>query len=120
MANTKQGQGNRSLFQEVARTPSVSATPDIVLPVSNQESWTFPILQYLIDGMLPEDSKEVNRIKREAANYTVITGQLYKRGFSQPLLKCIEPGDTEYILREVHEGCCGHHIGGKTLAQKII
>ncbi|XP_072071924.1 uncharacterized protein [Arachis hypogaea] len=76
--------------------------------------------QYLLDGTLPEDPKEGKRIKREAANYTVVAEHLYKRGFSQPLLKCVEPGDTEYILREIHEGCCGHHIGGKTLAQKII
>ncbi|XP_072071663.1 uncharacterized protein [Arachis hypogaea] len=120
LASTKPGQGNRSLIQEVVRTPSVSVLADTILPVSNQESWTFPILQYLLDGILPEDTKEANRIKREAANYTVVIGQLYKRGILQPLLKCIKPGDTEYILRKVHEGCCGHHIGGKTLAQKII
>ncbi|XP_072062145.1 uncharacterized protein [Arachis hypogaea] len=90
------------------------------LTLSSQGSWTYPILQYLLDGTLPEDPKEGKRIKREAANYTVVTGHLYKRGFSQPLLKCVKPGDTEYILREIHEGCCGHHIGGKTLAQRII
>nr|XP_025648156.1 uncharacterized protein K02A2.6-like [Arachis hypogaea] len=28
--------------------------------------------------------------------------------------------ETDYVLREVHEGCCGHHIGGKALARKLI
>ncbi|XP_025684998.1 uncharacterized protein [Arachis hypogaea] len=93
---------------------------DAFLTLSSQGSWTYPILQYLLNGTLPKDSKEAKRIKREAANYTVITGQLYKRGFSQPLLKCVEPGDMEYILCEIYEGCCSHHIGGKTLAQKVI
>nr|XP_029145858.1 uncharacterized protein LOC114924745 [Arachis hypogaea] len=120
LASTKSGHGNRSLIQEVVRSPSVSTIISAHLTSSNRESWTYPILQYLLDGTLPPDPKEERRIKREAANYSIIAGQLYKRGFSQPLLKCIEPGDTEYILREIHEGCCGHHIGGKTLAQKII
>ncbi|XP_057740563.1 uncharacterized protein LOC130957736 [Arachis stenosperma] len=120
LASTKSGHGNRSLIQEVVRSPSVSATISAHLTSSNRESWTYPILQYLLNGTLPPDPKEERRIKREAANYTIIAGQLYKRGFSQPLLKCVEPGNTEYILREIHEGCCGHHIGGKTLAQKII
>nr|XP_025702844.1 uncharacterized protein LOC112803575 [Arachis hypogaea] len=120
LASTKSGHGNRSLIQEVVKSPSVSTIINAHLTSSNRESWTYPILQYLLDGTLPPDPKEERRIKREAANYTIIAGQLYKRGFSQPLLKCIEPGDTEYILREIHKGCCGHHIGGKTLAQKII
>ncbi|XP_025640755.1 uncharacterized protein [Arachis hypogaea] len=113
LASTKPENGNKSLIQEVIRSPSVSTTTNAHLTSSNRESWTYPILQYLLDGTLPLDPKEGKQIKREAANYTIVAGQLYKRGFSQPLLKCIEPGDTEYILREIHEGCCGHHVGGK-------
>nr|XP_025647635.1 uncharacterized protein LOC112742611 [Arachis hypogaea] len=120
LASTKPGHSNKSLIQEVVKTPSVSTTTNAHLTISNRGSWTYPILQYLLDGTLPPDPKEEKRIKREATNYTIVAGQLYKRGFSQPLLKCIEPENTEYILREIHEGCCGHHVGGKTLAQKII
>ncbi|XP_025636203.1 uncharacterized protein [Arachis hypogaea] len=120
LASTKPGHGNKSLIQEVVKSPSVSTITTAHLTLSNQGSWTHPILQYLLEGTLPPDPKEGKRIKREAANYTIVTGQLYKRGFSQPLLKCVEPRDTEYILREIHEGCCGHHVGRKTLAQKVI
>ncbi|XP_072087189.1 uncharacterized protein [Arachis hypogaea] len=112
LASTKPGHGNKSLIQEVIKSPSISMTANAYLTLSHQGSWTYPILQYLLKGTLPEDPKEEKRTKREAANYTVVAGQLYKRGFSQLLLKCVEPGDTEYILREIHEGCCGHHVGG--------
>ena len=27
---------------------------------------------------------------------------------------------ADYILREVHEGCCGHHLGARALASKAI
>ncbi|XP_072087217.1 uncharacterized protein [Arachis hypogaea] len=114
LASTKPGHGNKSLIQEVVKSPSISTTASAYLTLPSQGSWTYSILQYLLDGTLPEDPREEKRTKREAANYTVIAGQLYKRGFSQPLLKCVEPGDTEYILCKIHEGCCGHHIGGET------
>ncbi|XP_072084426.1 uncharacterized protein [Arachis hypogaea] len=91
LASTKPGHGNKSLIQEVVKSPSVSTTTNAHLTLSNQGSWTYPILQYFLDGTLPPDPKEGKRIKREAANYTVVTGQLYKRGFSQPLLKCVKP-----------------------------
>ena len=45
-------------------------------------------------------------------------GTLYKRGFSAPLLKRIGKEDVNYVLREVHEGVCGNHIGAQTLAGK--
>ncbi|XP_072054907.1 uncharacterized protein [Arachis hypogaea] len=96
LASTKSGHGNRSLIQEVVKTPSVSTEINAHLTSSNRESWTYPIWQYLRDGILPPDPKEERRIKREAANYTIIAGQLYKRGFSQPLLKCVEPGNTDW------------------------
>ncbi|XP_016182641.1 uncharacterized protein LOC107624718 [Arachis ipaensis] len=96
LASTKPGHGNKSLIQEVVKSPSVSTTTNAHLTLSNQGSWTYPILQYLLDGTLLSDPKEGKRIKWEAANYTVVTGQLYKRGFSQPLLKCVEPENTEH------------------------
>ncbi|XP_072076505.1 uncharacterized protein [Arachis hypogaea] len=104
LASTKPGHGNKSLIQEVVKSPSISTTTNAYLTLSSQGSWTYPILQYLLDGTLLEDPKEEKQTKREAANYTVVAGQLYKRGFSQLLLKCVEPEDTEYILREIHEG----------------
>ncbi|XP_015959713.1 uncharacterized protein LOC107483611 [Arachis duranensis] len=52
--------------------------------------------------------------------YAIIQGQLFKKGLSQPLLKCLHPDQTDYVLREVNEGCCCHHIGGKALARKLI
>ena len=47
-------------------------------------------------------------------------GTLYKRGFSAPILKCVGKEDANYILREVHEGVCGNHIGARTLAGKTL
>ncbi|XP_016169202.1 uncharacterized protein LOC107611823 [Arachis ipaensis] len=79
-----------------------------------------PIFRYLEHGETPPDEKEAQATKREAPKYVIIQGQLYKRGLHQPLLKCLRPDQTDYVLSEVHEGCCDHHIGGRSLARKII
>ncbi|GKV32493.1 hypothetical protein SLEP1_g41093 [Rubroshorea leprosula] len=56
----------------------------------------------------------------EAANFTLLDNQLYKRAASMPLLRCLTPYKAEYAVREVHEGVCGTHIGGRTLARKLM
>ncbi|GAU46144.1 hypothetical protein TSUD_401460 [Trifolium subterraneum] len=45
---------------------------------------------------------------------------LYRRGFSIPLLKCVEETRVEFILQEIHEGINGQHIGGRSLARKAL
>ncbi|XP_072094177.1 uncharacterized protein [Arachis hypogaea] len=106
LASTKPGEGNRSLIQGMAREPAVT------LHLSRLgSSWLDPITSFLENGKLPDDEKDVAKLRREAAKYAVIQGQLFKKGLNQPLLKCLHPDQTDYVLREVHEGCCGHHIG---------
>ena len=78
------------------------------------------IIQYLMNGVLPHDPIEVKRMAKKKSYYTIVGGQLYKRGLSQPLLKCLSPDWVIPILEEVREGSCGHHLGGKALALKIL
>ncbi|KAK2996935.1 hypothetical protein RJ639_026503 [Escallonia herrerae] len=47
-------------------------------------------------------------------------GIIYKKSFSLPYLRCLRPSESLYALQEVHEGICGQHLGGRTLAQKIL
>ncbi|KAI0489255.1 hypothetical protein KFK09_029097 [Dendrobium nobile] len=83
-------------------------------------SWIDPILSFLQEGVLPEDPTTAIRLRRQAANFTVIGGELYKRAFSGPYLKCLPPSEADYALREVHSGICGEHLGGRALANKIL
>jgi hypothetical protein len=46
--------------------------------------------------------------------------KLYKRGFLGPLLLCISREEANGILKEVHEGSCGSHIGARSLAGKLL
>lgn len=79
-----------------------------------------PIEKYLINGELPADKNEARKVRLRAARYLFVDGELHKRGFSLPLLKCLAPADANYVLREIHEGICRNHSGGRMLAYKAI
>ena len=40
--------------------------------------------------------------------------------FSMSLLKCVAEPEASNILKEIHEGFCGGHTRGHSLAQKVI
>ncbi|KAL0456893.1 UNVERIFIED_CONTAM: hypothetical protein Slati_1028500 [Sesamum latifolium] len=82
--------------------------------------WTTPIVQFLREGTLPEDHKEARNVKLRSARLVLTDGDLYKRGFLSPLLKCLNPDRAEYVLRVVHEGSCGNHSGARSLAKKVL
>ena len=69
---------------------------------------------------MPSNPKEAKKVKKRVVRYTILNGILYKRGFSQPYLKCVKPDDARYILSEVHKGICGDHLGARALIGKVI
>jgi len=50
----------------------------------------------------------------------MIGDDLYKRGYGQPLLKCVTIEQTQYIIKELHEGICGYHFGARTMATRVL
>ncbi|RVW58468.1 Transposon Ty3-I Gag-Pol polyprotein [Vitis vinifera] len=45
-------------------------------------------------------------------------GHLYKRSFTGPYLRCLGHSEAQYVLAELHEGICGNHSGGRSLAHR--
>ncbi|RDY02452.1 hypothetical protein CR513_14085, partial [Mucuna pruriens] len=78
-----------------------------------------PLMAYLRDKIKPKDPVKAKKLIKEVARYIIIGGELYRRGFSFPLLRCIEGEEACYVIKEVHEGLCGSHIEGRALASKI-
>ncbi|KAL0403666.1 UNVERIFIED_CONTAM: Retrovirus-related Pol polyprotein from transposon gypsy [Sesamum radiatum] len=73
----------------------------------------------LMEGILPDDPIKARRLKFKATRFTIVGDDLYKRTVDGPLLKCLDEERAQYVLREIHEGSCGNHSGGRSLAQKI-
>ena len=59
-----------------------------------------PILNYLKDGTLSADKKKARSLMCRAANYTLINGLLYKRGFTFPYLRYLKPEEATQVLEE--------------------
>uniref|UniRef100_A0A2N9JAP2 RNase H type-1 domain-containing protein n=1 Tax=Fagus sylvatica TaxID=28930 RepID=A0A2N9JAP2_FAGSY len=92
-----------------------------VCSVDQSPSWMSPILAYLKDDILPADRKEADRIRRIAPRYWVSKkGNLYRRSFTGPYLRCVHPDTVQNLLWEIHEGVCGGHTGGWSLAHRAI
>nr|XP_033516164.1 uncharacterized protein LOC117280556 [Nicotiana tomentosiformis] len=47
-------------------------------------------------------------------------GNQFIRSFDYPFAICLRLGDTEYILRKIHEGTCGNHSGTESSVRKVI
>ncbi|GKV15478.1 hypothetical protein SLEP1_g26265 [Rubroshorea leprosula] len=112
---------SRSVFVEVLDEPSFTK-PRVMEISTNPDtpSWTDSIVSFLRDGIVPEDRQEAMKLRKKASRYALVEGVLYKRSFSLPLLRCLNPYEAEYALREVHEGVCGSHVGARTLAHKAL
>ena len=72
------------------------------------------------DEKLLEGKDKAKKLKLRSARYVLINELLYKRGFSQPYLRCLAPDEVNYVLREVYEGACGNHSGARSLIHKVI
>src|SRR5438128_7677912 len=65
--------------------------------------WTTPYLNYLLRDELPEDRAEAERIARCSRRYVVVGGEeLYRRGTSGILMRCISKENGRKLLKEIH------------------
>ena len=105
-------------FDEVQYIPSIDLLE--VLQVQSEGNWMTPIISYLKDGSLLEGKDEARKLRVRLARYVLLNEVLYKRGFSQPYLRCLSLDEANYVLREVHKGACENHSGAKSLILKVV
>ena len=84
-------------------------------------SWMDSITQFLKEDILPKEKIEADKIRKKAISYWLSEdSKLYRRSFSRPYLLCVHPDQTELLLEEMHEGICGSHTRGRSLAHRAI
>ena len=84
-------------------------------------SWMNPLVLFLEEDILPDDKTEADKIRRNTSRFWLSEDQkLYKRYFLGPYLLCMHLEASKLILEELHEGICGSHTGGRSLAHKAI
>ena len=91
-----------------------------VQEIGSESNWTTTIASYLKDGVLLDKKEAIRKLKFRVARFVLIKDVLYKRGFSHPYLKCLGNEKVDYVMREVHEGICGNHLGSRSLVHKLV
>ena len=76
-------------FDEIQYIPSIDLLE--VQQIKDEENWMTPIVTYLKDGRLPKGKDEAKKLRIRSARYVLMDEVLYKRGFSQPYLRCLAP-----------------------------
>ncbi|XP_070008376.1 uncharacterized protein [Nicotiana sylvestris] len=71
-------------------------------------------------GIIPEDKKKAHALRKKAARYCFKQFNLYRKMFGVPLARCLRPSQTDYVMREIHEGHCENHAGGRSLVKTMI
>ena len=75
--------------------------------------WAVDIRAYLQTGALLEDPKHAHKVRVQASRFTLIGGDLYRRSFGGPYLRCLIQPEIQYVLSELHEGVCGTTQGAE-------
>ena len=104
---------------EFLAEPSIKQQPKVI-EQEQEPSWMDLVIAYLKTGELPEGKIEARVLRLKAVSYILYDDKLYRRGYSMPLLKCVPHSEVEYIMREIHEGICGNHAKGQSLAFKTL
>ncbi|XP_072074432.1 uncharacterized protein [Arachis hypogaea] len=93
---------------------------DSLLVVQQGKDWRDDFIHYLQTGAIPEGVENNKKFRRQASSFTIFNGTLYRRGYTRPLLKCLNKPEADIALAEAHEGICGTHTGARSLASKIL
>jgi len=84
------------------------------------DTWMTPYRRDIADGILQVEPEEGKKIKRNSSRYTLMDGVLFRHGFTHPILTCVSGDQCTRIMVELHEGICGSHVGGRSLASKVV
>jgi hypothetical protein len=108
------------VFFEIIREPSIKESRPKIVNAVETPDWRAEIMAYLRGHYEPQDELEEKRLKQRARGYTVVNGELYKSGVTEPWLRCITSEKGLELLKEIHSGFCGAHIGTRALAGKEL
>jgi hypothetical protein len=110
------------VFFETIRAPSVELLERAVLTISpiHSEDWRTEIISFLQGNCLLDDEAYNKRKEARTRPYVIIEGELYKHGVCSPLLKCLSRTEGIELMKEIHAGLCGSHIGSRPLLGKVF
>ncbi|XP_073035175.1 uncharacterized protein [Primulina eburnea] len=112
--------GIEQIPREVLHVSRLILSPEEEMLLELEDSWMTPLIKFIVNNELPKDKARAQKTKRQAPRFVLLNNILYRRSFQEPLLKCLSEKELDYVLQEIHEGCCAEHLRGMSLARKTI
>ncbi|WJZ83124.1 hypothetical protein VitviT2T_002831 [Vitis vinifera] len=90
--------------------------------VQDDLPWFHDIRQFLRYGTYPKAAtvKDRRALRQLATRFVICEETLYRRSVDGILLLCLDRASADRVMREVHAGVCGPHMGGHMLTRKIM
>jgi hypothetical protein len=110
------------VFFETIKAPSVELMERAVLTISpvHSEDWRTKIISFLQGNCLSDEEAYNKRMEARTRPYVIIEGELYKHEVCSPLLKCLSKTEGIELMKKIHAGLCGSHIGSRPLLGKVF
>ncbi|CAL2239409.1 unnamed protein product [Prunus armeniaca] len=89
-------------------------------PIDSMQIDENPIINYLVNRNLPMDKSEARKVQHKIMRYYMQRDKLIRRSYSGPHLTCIKFLQTLEVLCKIHDGECGNHFRGRSLAQEAL
>ncbi|GJR61096.1 reverse transcriptase domain-containing protein [Tanacetum coccineum] len=110
----------KEILVEVLNERSTDAKEVQTIVEEEGENWMTPIIKYLEEGIAPSDKNEARSLRAKISQYVIESGVLFKKGYLVPMLRCVGPLQANYVIREIHMGSCGMHIGPRAVVRKAM
>jgi ribonuclease HI len=110
------------VFFETIKAPLVEVMEMAVLTISpvHSEDGRTEIISFLQGNCLSNDEVYNKRMEARTRPYVIIEGELYKHRVCSPLLKCLSRTEGIELMKEIHAGLCGSHIGSRPLLGNVF
>jgi ribonuclease HI len=119
-AATRNQETPPDVFFKIIKEPSIKEARPKIVNVVETPDWRAEIMAYLRGHCEPKDEMQEKRLKQRARGYAMVNGELYKSGVTEPWIRCVTSEKGIELLKEIHSGFCGAHIGTRALAGKAI
>jgi hypothetical protein len=92
----------------------------LTISLVHSEDWRTEIISSLQGNCLSDDEVYNKIMEARTRPYVIIEGELYKHGVCSPLLKCLSRTEGIELMKKIHAGLCGSHIGSRPLLGKVF
>ena len=65
------------------------------------KDWRFPIIDYVLHGILPDDPREAVSVRRRSTRfyYDAVVKTLYRRSYNDIFLRCLSSSEAQEVIK---------------------